>query len=102
MNSRQSHIIIRPIINEKTVALANDLNQYTFEVVKDANKTEIAQALRQILDELYPKNQSKIVHVNTAPIRARFRRSKRHGRIPSDGKKAIVTIKGEPLELFSA
>ncbi len=101
MNSRQSHIIIRPIINEKTVGLTA-LNQYTFEVAKDANKTEIAQALKQILSELYPKNKSKIVSVNTAPIRARHRRSKRHGRFPSDSKKAIVTIEGEPLELFSA
>lgn len=101
MNSRQSHIIIRPIINEKTVGLTA-LNQYTFEVAKDANKTEIAQALQQILTELYPKSKSKVVSVNTAPIRARFRRSKRHGRFPSDSKKAIVTIEGEPLELFSA
>lgn len=101
MNSRQSHIIIRPIINEKSVGLTA-LNQYTFEVAKDANKTEIAQALSQILTELYPKSKAKIVSVNTAPIRARFRRSKRHGRFPTDSKKAIVTIEGEPLDLFSA
>jgi len=101
MNSRQSHIVIRPIVNEKTVKLAG-VNQYTFEVAKDANKTEIAQALQSILNELYPESKSKVVKVNTAPIRARFRRSKRHGRFPSDSKKAIVTIEGEPLELFSA
>ena len=90
------------MINEETVDLASNLNQYTFEVVKDANKTEIAQALTKILNELYPKSNAKIVSVNTAPIRARFRRSKRHGRFPADGKKAIVTISGEPLELFNA
>ncbi len=100
MDSRQSHIIIRPIINEKTVGLAALRNQYTFEVAKDANKTEIAAALQTILDELYPKSKSKVLSVNTAPIRDRFRRSKRHGRAPKDGKKAIVTIEGEPLELF--
>jgi ribosomal protein L23 len=115
MDSRQSKIIIRPIINEKTVGQAENLKQYTFEVVKDANKTEIAQALKKILNELYPKSTTKlfseksdspatwtIVSVNTAPIRVRFRRNKRHGRFPIDGKKAIVTIQGEPLELFSA
>jgi large subunit ribosomal protein L23 len=101
MNGRQSHIILRPIINEKTVTLAANLKQYTFEVARDANKTEIAQALEQILGELYPKSNSKVKKVNTAPIRERFRRSKRHGRAPIDGKKAIVTIEGEPLELFS-
>lgn len=101
MNSRQAHIILRPIINEKTVGQTM-LNQYTFEVTKDANKTEIAQALTQILLELYPKSKSKIVKVNTAPIRGRFRKSKRHGRAPVDSKKAIVTIEGDPLELFNA
>jgi len=102
MDSRQSHIIIRPIINEKTVGQAATLSQYTFEVAKDANKTEIAKALQVILDELYPKSKSKVISVNTAPIRERFRRSKRHGRVPNDSKKAIVTIEGEPLELFTA
>lgn len=101
MDSRQSHIIIRPIINEKTVDLASTLGKYTFEVAKDANKTEIAKALQQILSELYPKSKSKIESVNTAPIRVRFRRSKRHARVPVDGKKAIVTITGDPLELFN-
>ena len=101
MNGRQSHVIIRPIINEKTVLLAAQ-QQYTFEVAKDSNKTEIAQALQQILNELYPKSNSKVRKVNTAPIRERFRRSKRHGKHPLDSKKAIVTIEGEPLELFNA
>src|SRR5437016_3219371 len=101
MNTRQSHIILRPIINEKTVMMASE-QKYTFEVARDAAKTEIAEALQQILSELYPKNKSKIVKVNTAPIRDRFRRSKRHGRAPVDGKKAIVTIEGDPLELFNA
>src|SRR5438270_11045561 len=101
MNSRQSHIIRRPIINEKTVGLTS-MNQYTFEVARDANKTEIAQALTAILNELYPKSNAKIVKVNTAPIRERFRRSKRHAKSPADSKKAIVTIEGESLALFNA
>jgi large subunit ribosomal protein L23 len=101
MNGRQSHVIIKPIINEKTVLLAEQ-QQYTFEVAKDSNKTEIAQALQQILNELYPKSKSKVVKVNTAPIRERFRRSKRHGKAPIDSKKAIVTIQGDALELFNA
>jgi large subunit ribosomal protein L23 len=101
MLGRHSHVIIKPIINEKTVLLAQQ-QKYTFEVARDANKTEIAEALEQILGELYPKNKSKVVKVNTASIRARFRRSKRHGGAPIDGKKAIVTIEGEPIELFNA
>lgn len=102
MNSRQQQVVIGPIINEKTVQLAAVNNQYTFEVASDANKTEIADALKQILKELYPKGKFTVLKVNTSAIRDRFRRSKRHGRAPKDGKKAIVTVAGDPIEFFSA
>ena len=101
MNTRHSQIILRPIVNEKTTALTT-LNQFTFEVAKDANKIEIAQAVEQLIKELYPKNKSKVVRVNTSAIRGRIRRSKRHSAHPRDSKKAIVTIEGDALELFSA
>lgn len=101
MDSRQANVIIRPIINEKTTSLI-ELGKYTFEVAKDANKIEIARALTQLIKELYPKNKTTIVDVNTLPIRGRIRRSKRHGRAPRDSKKAIVTIAGDPLEFFTA
>jgi large subunit ribosomal protein L23 len=101
MNKRHSQIIIRPLITEKS-AQQMELGQYTFEVMKDANKVEIAQAIEQMLKELYPKSKSEVVSVNTSAIRGRFRRSKRHGRAPKDSKKAIVTMSGEPLELFTA
>ncbi|MBX9688964.1 MAG: 50S ribosomal protein L23, partial [Candidatus Obscuribacterales bacterium] len=79
MNSRQSQVIVRPIINEKTVQLAAENSQYTFEVARDSNKIEIAEALKQILKELYPKGKFSVLRVNTSAIRDRFRRSKRHG-----------------------
>ena len=40
-------IILRPIITEKTSALARS-NVYAFEVHKDANKHQITQALKNI------------------------------------------------------
>ena len=101
MNKRQSQVIIRPMITEKS-ARQMELGQYTFEVLKDANKVEIAQAVEQMLKDLYPSSKSEIVAVNTSAIRGRFRRSKRHGRAPKDSKKAIVTVTGDPLELFTA
>lgn len=101
MNSRQANIIISPIINEKTSVLA-EMQQYTFAVASDANKVEIARAVEELIKELYPKSKSKVVRVNTCAIRGRIRRSKRHGRTPKDGKKAIVWIEGDPLELFMA
>ena len=73
MNKRHSQIILRPIITEKS-ARQMEIGQYTFEVAKDANKVEIAQALAEILKELYPKNKSEIVAVNTSAIRGRLKR----------------------------
>ncbi len=101
MNSRHSQIILRPILNEKAIYLG-EIGQYTFEVMKDANKIEIAQAVEQLIKELYPKNKSTVVSVNTSAIRGRIRRSKRHGRFPKDSKKAIVKITGDPLDLYTA
>ena len=102
MNTRQSQIILRPIINEKTSQLAGQLGKYTFEVARDANKIEIAQAVEQLIKELYPKTKCQVVGVNTLATRGRIRRSKRHGSAPRDGKKAIVTIEGDQLDMFTA
>ncbi len=96
MDSRQSNIIVSPLINEKTTALAQSM-QYTFEVAKDANKIEIARAVEQLIKELYPKSKSKVVKVNTLPIRGRLRKSKRHGKSPKDGKKAVVCVREPSL-----
>jgi large subunit ribosomal protein L23 len=101
MNRRQSQIIFRPLLNEKSI-IQTELGKYTFEVAKDANKIEIAQAVNQLIKELYPKNKSEVLDVNTLAIRGRIRRSKRSSKFPKDSKKAIVTITGDPLDLFSA
>ena len=38
-------MIIKPILTEKTLSLAEKLNQYTFQVSMDANKVEAAKDL---------------------------------------------------------
>ena len=101
MNKRYSQILHKPIITEKSAQMTM-YSQYTFEVSKDANKVEIKVAVEQLIKELYPNNKSEVLKVNTSATRGRFARRKRHGRAPKDGKKAIVTIGGDPLELFEA
>ncbi|MCA9814308.1 MAG: 50S ribosomal protein L23 [Cyanobacteriota/Melainabacteria group bacterium] len=101
MNKRYSEIIHKPIVTEKSAQMTMN-GQYTFEVSKDANKVEIKAAIEQLIKELYPNNKSEVISVNTSATRGRFSRRKRHGRMPKDGKKAIVTIGGDPLELFEA
>jgi large subunit ribosomal protein L23 len=73
-------------LSEKSNKLSSLLGQYTFEVFKDANKHQIAQAVEQTF-------KVTVRRVNT---------KSRVGRpsIGSDYKKAIVTLKaGDKIEL---
>jgi large subunit ribosomal protein L23 len=94
------NIIIRPILTEKSNALAENplLNQYTFEVLKSANKIEIKKAVEEQFDVTVNS-----VNTSIRPGKAKSRVVKgRHtkGRTSSI-KKAIVTIaEGEYIDGF--
>ena len=84
-------IIKRPIITEKSME-ATTLQQYTFEVVKDATKVEIVQAV----ELAFPGRKVKKVRTVYMPSHAK-RVGYSAGRTQS-GKKAIVSIEGDPIE----
>ena len=84
-------IIKKPIITEKSMMAVQD-NTYTFEVKKDATKVEIAQAV----ELAYPNRKVKKVRTVYMPSHQK-RMGMKFGRTQS-GKKAIVTIVGEPIE----
>ena len=84
-------IIKRPIITEKSME-ATTLQQYTFEDVKDATKVEIAQAV----ELAFPGRKVKKVRTVYMPSHAK-RVGYSAGRTQS-GKKAIVSIEGDPIE----
>ncbi len=84
-------IIKKPLISEKSM-MAVQMGQYTFEVNKDATKVEIAQA-----SELaYPNRKVKKGRTVYMPS-CEKRLGMKFGRTQS-GKKAIVTIEGDPIE----
>ena len=82
-------VIKNPVITEKSM-VATSLNQYTFDVRVDATKVEIKQAV-----ELAFNRKVKKVRTVYTPSKAK-RVGYTMGRTQS-GKKAIVTIEGEPL-----
>ena len=84
-------VIKAPMITEKSMA-ATALGQYTFEVVKDATKVEIAQAV----ELAFPGRKVKKVRTVYMPSHAK-RLGYKHGTTKSS-KKAIVTIEGDPIE----
>lgn len=84
-------IIKKPVITEKSMLMTAN-NTYTFEVSKDASKVEIAQAV----ELAYPNRKVKKVRTVYMPSHAK-RMGMKFGRTQS-GKKAIVTIVGDPIE----
>lgn len=81
-------------LSEKSNRLSSELGQYTFEVFKDANKHQIAEAVEQTF-------KVTVRRVNVQNYRGKNKRT-RSGRptVGSDFKKAIVTLKaGDKIEL---
>jgi large subunit ribosomal protein L23 len=86
-------IIIRPLITEKNTNLMQ-YNQYSFEVDRNANKTQIKQAVQSIFNV-------RVTAVNTINVRGKFKRRGRTGGYTADWKKAVVTLEiGDRIELF--
>ncbi len=88
------HVIKRPIITEKSTIAAAD-NQYTFEVDRQASKTQI----REAVEHIFNVDVVGVRVINMAPKYGRWGR-KRVKRRPS-WKKAIVTIASDQrIEIF--
>ena len=92
MNSKEKlyDVIKSPIITEKSMT-ATSLNKYTFDVRVDATKVDIKKAV----ELAFPGRKVKNVRTVYTPSKAK-RVGYTFGRSQS-GKKAIVTIEGEPL-----
>ncbi len=84
-------VIKKPLITEKSMA-ATAQGQYTFEVLKNATKVEIAQAV----ELAFPGRKVKKVRTVYMPSHSK-RMGVKLGRTDSS-KKAIVTIEGDPIE----
>lgn len=93
MDARE--IIVRPVITEHSYD-GMEYGVYTFEVNKNANKIEIAQAVEELFDVT-------VLKVNTLTVKAkpkRFRYSMVGHTKP--WKKAMVTLaEGDKIELFA-
>ncbi|NJM05149.1 50S ribosomal protein L23 [Candidatus Gracilibacteria bacterium] len=88
-------IILRPLITEKNTNLM-ELNQYCFEVDREASKPQIKRAIENIFSV-------SVTKVRTINMRGK---QKRRGTVlghQRDWKKAIVTLAdGDRIELFES
>ena len=77
-------IIKRPIITEASMDMTAD-KKYAFEVMKDATKPEIAEAVEKMF-------KVKVAYVNTISVKKKPKRLGVHEGYTSEWKKAIVQL----------
>lgn len=92
---RPEEIIKRPLVlTEKGNRLREGENQYLFEVARDANKTEIRNAVEKLW-------AVSVLKVHTLNVRGRMRRMGRGHAKTQNWKKAIVSLKtGDSIDFF--
>ncbi|MBI2426620.1 MAG: 50S ribosomal protein L23 [Candidatus Kerfeldbacteria bacterium] len=95
LHSQAYRILLRPVVTEKAAHLQAS-GQYAFEVLRTANKREVAKAVQQA----YGVTPTHVTIINTS---ARARRFGQHSGWTKATKKAIVTLKaGDKIELFES
>jgi large subunit ribosomal protein L23 len=91
---KQTDVIRRPLITEKTTVLREDGRTLVFQVALDANKIDIKRAVEHLLG-------SKVESVRTSLAHGKFKRQGRYIGRRSDWKKAYVRLReGEKLPDF--
>jgi large subunit ribosomal protein L23 len=87
-------VIRRPIISEKSTALAEVASRYAFEVSVKANKQEIRDAVQRLFNV-------KVCDVRTMIMHGKVKRVGRFETKRSNWKKALVTLaEGQKIEFF--
>src|SRR5574340_1763076 len=89
-------IIKQPVITEKSLLLANSANIYTFEVIKEASKPQITEAIKALFNV-----EVLSVHTVRRPKVVKATGRRRLKTVGAINKKALVTLKkGQTIDLF--
>ena len=88
------HVLLRPLVTEKTLRQSERRNAYTFSVHMRANKVQIRAAVESLFDV-------KVVGVRTDVRPGKPRRVGWHEKRTPEWKRAIVTLKaGDTIDLY--
>jgi large subunit ribosomal protein L23 len=91
---KQTHVIRRPLITEKTTAMREDGRTLVFEVAPGATKVDIRRAVEKLFG-------TKVETVRTAISHGKVKRQGRFVGQRSDWKKAYVKLReGEKIPEF--
>ena len=87
-------VLIRPLITEKTLRLAERENAYTFQIRPSANKVQVRDAIERIF-------KVGVTAVRTQNYMGKFRRVGRYTGATPNWKKAVVKVKeGDTIEFY--
>ncbi len=87
-------VVRRPIISEKSTALAEVAGRYAFEVALQANKQEIKEAVQHLF-------KVKVRKVHTLVVHGKVKRVGRSEVKRPNWKKALVTLaEGQKIDFF--
>ena len=97
MNQERLHQVVRrPVISEKSTIAADSMHQVIFEVLDDATKSEIKQAIEALFDVT-------VQRVRVVNVRGKI---KRFGRTPGkrkNWKKAYVRLaEGDDIDFLGS
>lgn len=84
-DERLFQVILRPVISEKSTIAADKSHQIVFEVLADASKTEIRQAIEKLFDV-------KVQQVQVVNVRGKVKRFGKNPGKRSNWKKAYVRL----------
>jgi large subunit ribosomal protein L23 len=88
-----SQVIIRPVVSEKSYALAT-VGKYTFRVHPDAHKTQIKQAIEALFGV-------GVLEVRTSSVPSKPKRRGYTAGRTREWKKAVVQLReGESIPIF--
>lgn len=92
--NRLYQVLLAPRVTEKSTRVGETSNQYIFRVVKDANKSEVRNAVEMLFD--VSVESVRIVNVKGKNKSFRMRPGRR-----SDWKKAYVRVQdGQVIDLL--
>lgn len=96
-----TEVLRQGILTEKSVALQQDQNKYTFKVALNANKIDVRRAIETLFNV-------KVVSVNIIRMPGKAKMIRRRGAAPRpvqarEWKKAIVTLsEGQTIDALKA
>jgi large subunit ribosomal protein L23 len=90
----RNNVVVRPLITEKTLRLAERHNSYTFQVRREANKVQIRDAIERLFDVT-------VLAVRTQNHMGKFRRVGRSVGSTPPSKRAVIHVKeGDTIEFY--